>query len=266
MEEIGRWLIAGKRDIEGGVEVFKEMAKVNKVDVDLGEEVKDELRNWVEGNRVLGEIEDVGNMKALFKEEYGGVTWKLWIVWAVSSVIYYGNILVMPLFVETKEKGSDGIWAVLWPILGEFPAMVVGYAIVEREIFGRRGTIFYGLIGTSVMSFLGWGLGFGFVVWATMARAIVSIVASVVYPFTLEIYPTPIRGTALSMASGCGSIGGVFTPWIVLSSFKKAPKSPFFIFGLLAGIGAFCTWKIKTDTTNKELDIQLKVFPGVEAN
>jgi sugar phosphate permease len=142
--------------------------------------------------------------------------------------------------------------------------MLFGYGIIERSLFGRRGTIFYGMLGTSVMSFLGWGLGFGFVLWVTMARAIVSVVFLVVYPFTLELYPTPIRGTALSMASGCARIGGIFTPWMVVNSFEKSPKGPFLIFALLAALGAFCTWKINTDTTNKELDIEMKEFEHVE--
>lgn len=71
------------------------------MNIELGEEKKEELRNWVEGNGALGGRENVGSMSVLFKGENGAVTWKLWIIWMVSAVVYYGIMLAMPLIVET---------------------------------------------------------------------------------------------------------------------------------------------------------------------
>ena len=63
-----------------------------------------------------------------------------------------------------------------------------------------------GFLSASICCFLAWMMGY-FSFFVTLAKASTSLVANVNYAFTIELYPTTIRVTALGTSYSFGRIG-----------------------------------------------------------
>lgn len=63
-----------------------------------------------------------------------------------------------------------------------------------------------GFLVSGCACFLAWNLS-TFSFYVTIAKAAISLVANVNYAFTIELYPTAIRVTALGTAYSFGRIG-----------------------------------------------------------
>jgi len=83
----------------------------------------------------------------------------------------------------------------------------------------------------------------------------------VIFPYTLELYPTLVRVTGLGMASSFGRLGGIAMPWFSLLLFKVSPKLPYLGYSILGAVAVWCSLKLKLDTTQRELDfVEMQVM------
>jgi len=268
LDESPRYEIMVKRDIQAGVAILEKIARANKVDLQVTEVQKAELMDAANKSQALHQKDETGNLASLFNKETRKITLYLWPMWFVICLFSYGVIYILPSTISaisqeenpTTEEDNSGLWGVVFPILGEIPAIAAAYFIIEKDLFGRRRTMILGFIISSAASFLAYS-SFGFIFWVTIARGISEAIFLVIFPYTLELYPTLVRVTGLGMASSFARLGGIAMPWFTLLLFEVSPKLPYLGFSILGAIAVWCSLKLKLDTTQKELDfIEMQVM------
>ena len=263
LDESPRYEMIVKKNIQGGIDILNKIAETNNQNLEITEQDKIELREWANKSDVLNQETAAGNFLTLFNKDNREITLYLWPMWFVLCLVSYGVIYILPLTISALEQSqgesgdTSGLWGVVFPILGEVPAITIAYFIIERNLFGRRKTMIIGFIISTIACFLAYCF-FGFIFWVTIARGVFEAVFLVIFPYTLELYPTLVRVTGLGMSSSFGRIGGVAMPWVSLFLFQISPKLPYLGFAVLAGVGIWCSFKLKYDTTNKELDFEMK--------
>ena len=265
LTESPRYEVVIKKDLNAGLDILKKIAVENNTDFDISAQEKEKLARWMNKNESPGKKNETKNFTALFDKDNRKITLYLWPMWFALCLVSYGVIYILPLTlsaIETEEATKSGktatddkssLWGVVFPVLGEVPASTVAYFIIELNLFGRRKTMIYGFIIASVACLFAFCFP-GFILWVTIARGVFEAVFLVIFPYTLELYPTIIRVTGLGMSSSFGRLGGIAMPWVSLLLYKVSPKLPYLGFSILGAIGAWCSWTLKFDTTKKELD------------
>lgn len=240
------------------------MALANGAQLELTEEDEEKLKEWVESNENFQKTEENASVLALLKGKTKVITLLLWPVWMILSLVYYGMVYMLPLTLaavesngEETSEADNGLWGVVLAVLSEFPSIALGYLIVERDMLGRKNSMVLGFIGSGLACLLA-GLMTSFMFWVSLARGIINCVFIIASPYTTELYSTNVRTTGLGMSSAASRIGGVIMPWITMALFQIGPTVPYVGFCAFCGIGAFCCYKMPCDTTNKELDFELK--------
>jgi len=275
MHESPRHEIIVKKNYKEGRRILESMFLANGMGLELNEEDEEKLKHWVENTEHF-KTEEVASIRTLFKGKTKYITAYLWPTWMVLSLVYYGMVYILPMSLdaihdnenhnENEENRTGEIWGMVSAIISEIPSIVLGYFIVEHDMLGRKNSMVYGFIGSG-FALLFAGLFSSFVFWVSIARGILNCAFIIASPYTTELYSTKVRTTGLGMASAASRIGGVIMPWIALPLLSVGPTAPYLGFVLFCGIGAFCCYKLPYDTTNKELDFELKdMSNGREGN
>ncbi|XP_072037353.1 organic cation transporter protein-like [Amphiura filiformis] len=236
LAESARWLISrGKYD--KAEKIIRRVAEVNKKQLPSELFTKDETDN----------TEQPANFLVLFKTpnmacKTMNVMWN----WCVNSLVYYGIALNIP------NLGSNDYLAFFFSGLVEFPAYF--YTMWACQHFGGRklnlaGTLI--LSGTTcvITSFLDPGLAVTCVAMLGKFSAAASF--SIIYIFSAEIYPTPVRTAGTGLSSAASRVGGMVAPLIFLLEDTWKPL-PFMIFGSCALLAGVLTLLLP-ETRNKNL-------------
>ncbi|XP_077869500.1 organic cation transporter protein-like [Saccoglossus kowalevskii] len=229
LPESPRWLLSvGKR--KQAERVIRDCAKVNKVTVP--DSVFECVGNSKEGNK-----EDTGNVFDLFRlPNMRKKTLTICYTWFTVSMVYYGISL------NTSNLAGDDYLNAFLSGAVEVPAYILAILLPETRL-GRRWS-------QSLMFILG-GLACILtlfaptctVEWISVAlvmtgKCAVSAAYAIVYVFSAEIYPTPVRTTGLALSSLCARGGGILAPQLLLIRVFWEPL-PLIIFGatsILAGL------------------------------
>ena len=169
--------------------------------------------------------------------------------WVSATVSFYGL-----LFASTSLAGSPYINFFLGVIV-EFLALFTGVFLIDR--IGRRKMCIVVQLMAGVCCLASGNLILYPDLWAL--RTAFSLVGKfsaamsfgVCYLFTAELYPTPLRGTAIGSCSTMARIGGIFALSIASLSavWRPLPMTIFGVIGVTAGLLAF----IFPETTGKKL-------------
>ncbi|XP_038078074.1 solute carrier family 22 member 13-like [Patiria miniata] len=228
MQESVSWLISKGR-IEEAEAVIRRVAKINKKtlpDVLLN---KDDIEQETESkeSRVPPSVID------LFKTPNMAVkTINMMYNWLVNSLIYYG------LSQSTGDLGVDEYWAFFISGAVEIPALL--YATVGVEWFGRKwNTAVLEVIGgVACLATIFIPLGIWRTVVSMAGKFCISATYGIIYLYTTELFPTPVRSIGLGMSSLAARIGGILSPIILLLG-DYLESLPLIVFGssaVLAGL------------------------------
>jgi MFS transporter, putative metabolite:H+ symporter len=138
-------------------------------------------------------------------------------------------------------------------VLGEIPAMVMGYFIIDIPFFGRKKTMvlfFFICFLANLFSYF----NFFFEPSLLIARFCFRAVSSMIYAYTTEVYKTNYRILGVGWASSMGRIGSLLMPFIVIPLFYYSTLSPFLAFSIFSAVSVYCSFTLPYDTTNKDLD------------
>ncbi|XP_022107232.1 solute carrier family 22 member 13-like [Acanthaster planci] len=152
--------------------------------------------------------------------------------WLVNSLVYYG------LSLSTGDLGVDDYWAFFVSGAVEIPALV--YATFGVEWFGRKwNTAVLELIG-GVACLVAIFIPIG--IWRTVVSMIgkfcISATFSIIYLYSSELFPTPIRAVGIGMCSVSSRIGGIISPLVLLLG-RNVPSIVFGSSAIAAGILVF---------------------------
>ncbi|XP_038077426.1 organic cation transporter protein-like [Patiria miniata] len=155
--------------------------------------------------------------------------------WFVNSLVYYG------LSQSTNDLGVDDYWAFFVSGAVEIPALL--YATFGLECFGRKLNL--GILeligGVACLATIFIPKGIWRIVVAMIGKFCISATFSIVYVYTVELFPTPVRAVGLGVSSVASRVGGILSPIILLLD-KTVANLPMWLFGssaILAGTLAF---------------------------
>ena len=173
----------------------------------------------------------------------------------VNAVLYYGP----SIFENAGLSGGDSLFYQV--LVGLVNTLTTVLALVIIDKVGRKKLVYYGVSGMVVSLILiglyflfGDSLGVSSLFLFYVFCCAVSICA-VVFVLLSEMYPTKVRGLAMSIAGFALWIGtyliGQLTPWMLQN---LTPAGTFFLFALMCVPYMLIVWKLVPETTGKSLE------------
>lgn len=178
----------------------------------------------------------------------------------VNAVLYYGP----SIFESAGLSGGDSLFYQVLVGLVNMLTTVLALVIIDKV--GRKNLVYYGvsgmilslvLIGVYFLFGEAWGISntFLLVFFLLYIFCCAVSICAVVWVLLSEMYPTKIRGLAMSIAGFALWIGtyliGQLTPWMLQN---LTPAGTFFLFALMCIPYILIVWKLIPETTGKSLE------------
>ena len=252
--ESPRWLIVkGKDDIASGI-FSKIYTKASEVSFQINE-TKQMLESEVKSDWKL--LLTPGIFRAVL---IGSAIAILGQFMGVNAVLYYG-----PSIFETSGLSSgDSLFYQSLIGLVNMGTTVLALLIIDR--IGRKKLVYIGVSGMIVSLILigiyflkGESLGMSsmFLLGCFLAYIFFTAgsISAVIFVFLSEMYPTKIRGLAMSIAGFSLWIGtyliGQLTPWMLENA---TPAGTFFLFAFMCIPYMLIVWRLMPETAGKSLE------------
>lgn len=178
----------------------------------------------------------------------------------VNAVLYYGP----SIFANAGLSGGDSLFYQV--LVGLVNTLTTVLALVIIDKVGRKKLVYYGVSGM-VVSLILIGLYFLFgdslgvsslfllVFFLFYVFCCAVSICAVVFVLLSEMYPTKVRGLAMSIAGFALWIGtyliGQLTPWMLQN---LTPAGTFFLFAVMCVPYMLIVWKLVPETTGKSLE------------
>ena len=178
----------------------------------------------------------------------------------VNAVLYYGP----SIFENAGLSGGDSLFYQV--LVGLVNTLTIVLALVIIDKVGRKKLVYYGVSGM-VVSLILIGLYFLFGDSLGVSSLFLLIfflfyvfccavsICAVVFVLLSEMYPTKVRGLAMSIAGFALWIGtyliGQLTPWMLQN---LTPAGTFFLFAVMCVPYMLIVWKLVPETTGKSLE------------
>lgn len=178
----------------------------------------------------------------------------------VNAVLYYGP----SIFENAGLSGGDSLFYQI--LVGLVNTLTTVLALVIIDKVGRKKLVYYGVSGMIVsLIFIGLYFLFGealgisslfllaFFLFYVFCCAV--SICAVVFVLLSEMYPTKVRGLAMSIAGFALWVGtyliGQLAPWMLQN---LTPAGTFFLFALMCVPYMLIMWKLVPETTGKSLE------------
>ncbi|WP_106831449.1 sugar porter family MFS transporter [Parabacteroides pacaensis] len=178
----------------------------------------------------------------------------------VNAVLYYGP----SIFKSAGLSGGDSLFYQVLVGLVNMLTTVLALFIIDKV--GRKNLVYYGVSGMILSLLL---IGFYFMygeAWNIPSLFLLIFfllyifccavsICAVIWVLLSEMYPTKVRGLAMSIAGFSLWIGtyliGQLTPWMLQN---LTPAGTFFLFALMCIPYILIIWKLVPETTGKSLE------------
>lgn len=178
----------------------------------------------------------------------------------VNAVLYYGPTI----FENAGLSGGDSLFYQVLVGLVNMLTTVLALVIIDRV--GRKKLVYYGVSGMIGSLLL---IGLYFMYGETLGVSSLFLltffllyifccavsICAVVWVLLSEMYPTKVRGLAMSIAGFALWIGtyliGQLTPWMLQN---LTPAGTFFLFAIMCVPYILIIWKLVPETTGKTLE------------
>lgn len=178
----------------------------------------------------------------------------------VNAVLYYGP----SIFENAGLSGGDSLFYQV--LVGLVNTLTTVLALVIIDKIGRKKLVYYGVSGMVISLILiatyfiygeSWGISsiFLLVFFLFYVFCCAVSICAVVFVLLSEMYPTRVRGFAMSIAGFALWIGtyliGQLTPWMLQN---LTPAGTFFLFAAMCVPYMLIVWKLVPETTGKSLE------------
>jgi MFS family permease len=242
--ESPRWLIMKNKPDKGKnilFRVYKRETEVNDQIASIQESTATEIRSewaWLLKPAILKAVL-IGVAIAMLGQFMG-----------VNAVLYYGPTI----FEESGLSKGDSLFYQVMVGIVNMGTTIIALLIIDKV--GRKKLVYWGVSGMIISLVL---IGFYFI---SGTAAGISICA-VIFVLLSEIYPTRIRGLAMSVAGISLWVGtyliGQLTPWLLEN---LTPAGTFFLFAGMCLPYLWIMWKKVPETTGKSLEEIEKFWIG----
>ena len=171
--------------------------------------------------------------------------------------MYYGIVMLLPLVLsKIPNQALNGtILQLVVSNCSEIVGAACASLLIDVKGLGRKNSMILCFICSGSFSIITYGLqGGDFIIFATGAKFFLCMAFIFSFQYTVEIYPTKIRGTGIGMANGVGRSGGVLMPFVVGYLVTVDLYSPFLLFFFIAIITSISNKFLPFDTLGKQLD------------
>ena len=252
--ESPRWLILKGRD-ERAVRIFRKIY-LSEVEVDTQlQDTKSVVQSETKSDWKF--LLQPGIFKAVL---IGAAIAILGQFMGVNAVLYYGPTI----FEEAGLSGGDALFSQVLVGIVNVVTTIIAVFIIDKV--GRKKLVYYGVSGM-VLSLLLIGFYFHFSESMGLPNSFLLFfflfyvfccaisISAVIFVLLSEMYPTRIRGTAMSIAGFALWIGtylvGQLTPWMLQN---LTPTGTFLLFALMCMPYMLIVWKLIPETTGKSLE------------
>lgn len=252
--ESPRWLILKGRD-ERAVRIFRKIY-LSEVEVDTQlQDTKSVVQSETKSDWKF--LLQPGIFKAVL---IGAAIAVLGQFMGVNAVLYYGPTI----FEEAGLSGGDALFSQVLVGIVNVVTTIIAVFIIDKV--GRKKLVYYGVSGM-VLSLLLIGFYFHFSESMGLPNSFLLFfflfyvfccaisISAVIFVLLSEMYPTRIRGMAMSIAGFALWIGtylvGQLTPWMLQN---LTPTGTFLLFALMCMPYMLIVWKLIPETTGKSLE------------
>ena len=178
----------------------------------------------------------------------------------VNAVLYYGP----SIFENAGLSGGDSLFYQV--LVGLVNTLTTVLALVIIDKVGRKKLVYYGVSGMVISLVLiatyfiygeSWGISsiFLLIFFLSYVFCVAVLICAVVFVLLSEMYPTRVRGLAMSIAGFALWIGtyliGQLTPWMLQN---LTPAGTFILFAIMCVPYMLIVWKLVPETTGKSLE------------
>ena len=178
----------------------------------------------------------------------------------VNAVLYYGP----SIFENSGLSGGDSLFYQV--LVGLVNTLTTVLALVIIDKVGRKKLVYYGVSGMVISLILiatyfiygeSWGISsiFLLIFFLFYVFCCAVSICAVVFVLLSEMYPTRVRGLAMSIAGFALWIGtyliGQLTPWMLQN---LTPAGTFILFAIMCVPYMLIVWKLVPETTGKSLE------------
>ncbi len=178
----------------------------------------------------------------------------------VNAVLYYGP----SIFESSGISSGDSLFYQSLIGLVNMGTTVLALSIIDKV--GRKKLVYVGVTGMIVSLLLigiyflkgeTWGMSSVFLLVCFLAYIFfcAGSISAVIFVFLSEMYPTKIRGLAMSVAGLSLWIGtfliGQLTPWLLQNA---TPAGTFFLFAVMCIPYMLIVWRLMPETAGKSLE------------
>ena len=178
----------------------------------------------------------------------------------VNAVLYYGP----SIFENAGLSGGDSLFYQV--LVGLVNTLTTVLALVIIDKIGRKKLVYYGVSGMVISLILiatyfiygeSWGISsiFLLIFFLFYVFCCAVSICAVVFVLLSEMYPTRVRGLAMSIAGFALWIGtyliGQLTPWMLQN---LTPAGTFILFAIMCVPYMLIVWKLVPETTGKSLE------------
>lgn len=252
--ESPRWLILKGRDMEAQKvfgRIYKTdtqvMAQLNETKLAIESDTKSEWRILLKPSIRRAVL--IGAAIAILGQFMG-----------VNAVLYYGPAI----FEDAGISGGNSLFCQV--LVGVVNMLTTILALVIIDKVGRKKLVYYGVSGMIVSLLL---IGFYFnhgetyqissyfllVFFLFYVFCCAISICAVIWVLLSEMYPTKVRGLAMSIAGFSLWIGtyliGQLTPWMLQN---LTPSGTFFLFAFMCVPYILIIWKLVPETTGRSLE------------
>lgn len=208
-------------------------------------------------NEKLSSSSSNSQSQGIWSRRYFQITVTLWVMWFALNYIFQGVFVWLPSILEAEGSTLERSYLVSAVVnLGQVPGAIIAASLAD--VANRRNMLILFLTLLAGSAFL---FGFAHTLPLVMILGFLLTVCNgaawgMAYPFTTELYPTRIRGSATGWANGFGRLGGVVAPYLVgmliqggierLGIFAILAAAPLLVTLTLAGV--------KKTTTGRSLE------------
>ena len=179
---------------------------------------------------------------------------------SVNAVLYYGP----SIFENAGLSGGDSLFYQV--LVGLVNTLTTVLALVIIDKVGRKKLVYYGVSGMVISLVLiatyfiygeSWAISsiFLLIFFLFYVFCCAVSICAVVFVLLSEMYPTRVRGLAMSIAGFALWIGtyliGQLTPWMLQN---LTPAGTFILFAIMCVPYMLIVWKLVPETTGKSLE------------
>ncbi len=249
--ESPRWLVEKER----GAEAFAVLSKINGVAVATSE-LSEITKTVAEESGSLAELLRPGFRKALWIAVSLAVLQQ---ITGINTVLFYGAVIFRQQV--HSQSASSAIFANVIVGIVNFLATLAALGLVDR--FGRKPLL---LISSGLMAICQTGLAMAFLAHTPSAPVVLTMMMLCVAAFAIglgpcvwvllsEIFPTRIRGRAMSIATVfLWSACTLLTMTFLTLSKALSPTGAFLIYALMCVISFLIVWRAVPETKGRSLE------------